>query len=199
MSLAVFTAIITWLVVTVSGDISHNPNPYFVTDKNGVPQGQVVIQGSLKYAWEEDEEGFTVLPSINRTYYYAIQDSTTGDLVATSLPIRKKVNGVLVGKSPLSVGIKRREQPNDKVKKQKCGDFCNDQKGHRRKLRNLVSTTGKLKNLMVLFKFSDHTSRSLPTVSEIMTLMNHPGDGVNIVHDKLAPTGSVRYVIMSRT
>jgi len=189
-----FSTLLSWLVTIVNSDISPNPNPYDITNKYGVPQGQVFLQGSIRYSWEEDEEGFTVIPSINRTYYYAMQDTTTGDLVATSLPIRKKVNGVLVGKSPLSLGIKRREQPSDTIKKQKCGDFCKNGKGHRRDLRNLVSTTGTLKNLMVLFKFSDHTSRTLPTVSDIMTLMNHPGDGVNIPYDALVPTGSVRYV-----
>ena len=127
-----------------------------------------------------------------------MKDTITGDLVATSLPVRKNVNGVLVGKSPLSLGITRREQPSDKVKKQKCRDFCNDRKSHRRDLRNLISTTGTLKNLMVLFKFSDHTSRTLPTVSDITILMNHQGNGVTVAYDALAPTGSVRSVFISR-
>jgi hypothetical protein len=185
--------VLSCLITVTHGDISPNPNPYFVTNGNGVSQGPLYLQGSVRNAWEEDEQGFTVLQAGNRTYYYAVQDTNTGDLVMTNLPLRKKVNGLLTGTSPLSLGIKRHEQLSDKVKKQKCGDFCTDGKGTGRELRNLVATTGKLKNLMVLFKFSDHTSRTLPTASDITTLMNHAGDGVNIAYDTIAPTGSVRY------
>jgi hypothetical protein len=184
--------LLTYLMALARSDMSPNPNPYFVTNKNGVSQGPIYLRG-VKYAWEEDEEGFTVLQAGNRTYYYAVQDANTGELVMTNLPLRKKVNGILTGSSPLSLGIKHHEQLSDKVKKQKCGDFCADGKGTGRELRNLVATTGKLKNLMVLFMFSDHTSRTLPTTSDITALMNHEGDGVNIAYDKRAPTGSVRY------
>ena len=177
----------------VHSDISPNPNPFFVIDSNGVSQGPVYLKGSFKYSWEEDDEGFTVVPVGNRSYYYAKQDVTNGDLIATTLPIRKKVKNVLVGSSPLSLGIARHEQPSEKVKRQNCGVFCENGKGHGRDLRHLVSTTGTLKNLIVLFKFSDHTTRSLPSVSDIDVLMNHPGDGVNVAYNPLSPTGSVRY------
>ena len=178
----------------VHSDISPNPNAYFVNDDKGVPQGPIYLKGSVRYAWEEDAEGFTVLTKGNRSYYYAQKNLTSGELFATSLPIRKKVNGVLMGLSPLSRGIARHERPSDKVQKQKCGEFCNkaNDEGQGRELRKLISTIGTLKNLIVVFKFSDHTTRSVPSLADIITLMNHPGDGVNVAYDPLAPTGSVR-------
>ena len=185
--------ILVSLMTFVRSNVSPNPNPYFVINEYGVTQGPIYLKGSFKYSWEEDDEGFTVLPAGNSSYYYAKQDAITGDLVVTSLPIRNKVKNVLTGTNPLSHGIAHHQQPSEKVKRQRCGEFCNNVKGHDRELRNLVSATGTLKNLIVLFKFSDHTQRSLPSVSDIDVLMNHPGDGVNIAFDALAPTGSVRY------
>ena len=186
--------ILVSLMTFVRSNVSPNPNPYFVINEYGVSQGPIYLKGSFKYSWEEDDEGFTVLPAGNSSYYYAKQDAITGDLVVTSLPIRKKVKNDLTGTNPLSHGFAHHEQPSEKVKRQKCGEFCKNPRDHyNRELRNLVSTTGTLRNLIVLFKFSDHATRSLPSVSDIDVLMNHPGDGVNIAFDALAPTGSVRY------
>jgi hypothetical protein len=177
----------------VHSDILPDSNPYFVDNVDNVPQGPIYLKGTVEYAWEEDEEGFTVLPDVNRSYYYAIRDISTGDIVATALRIRQKVNNELIGYSPSILGIIRSTIPDENFIKQKCGDFCNRfAGGEDRKLRNLVSTKGTLKNLIVLFKFKDHTTRPLPSKSDINILMNHPGDGVNIAFDKFAPTGSVR-------
>ena len=187
-------ALLALLLAYVRSDISPNPNPYFVTNDYGLSQGPIFLKGSFVYSWEEDEEGFTVIPTTDRSYFYAKQDVTSGDLVATTLPIRIKVNGVLIGSSPMSLGIAPHEQASEKVKLEKCGDFCDNDMNRGRLLRNrnLVSTTGKLKNLIVLFKFSDHLNRTLPSVSNLTILMNHPGDGVNVPYNILAPTGSVR-------
>ena len=181
--------------LTFVHSIAPNPNPYFITSDYGVSQGPIYLRGNMISSWEEDDEGFTVMPTVNRTYHYAQQDAVSGELVVTALPIRKKINGVLVGSSPLALGITRHEQSSQVVQNQKCGDFCTTANGRGRELRNLVSTTGTLKNLIVLFKFSDHATRTLPSVSDISTIMNHPGDGVNIAYDALAPTGSVRLVL----
>jgi hypothetical protein len=175
--------------------MSPNPNPYYVTADNGVSQGPIYLRGGVQGAWEEEEDGYTVLPDKKGNYFYARQDAATGELVATTLPIRKKVNGVLVGASPRKYGIPRHVRPSEEAQMRKCGDFCEKDHGQGdRRLRNLVSTTGTLKNLIVLFKFKDHTTRTLPTAADITALMNHPGDGVNTAYNLLAPTGSVRFV-----
>lgn len=49
------------------------------------------------------------------------------------------------------------------------------------------AVTGSLKNLVVLLRFSDHATRSVPSTSDLDILMNAPGGD-----PLLAPTGSVR-------
>ena len=59
-------------------------------------------------------------------------------------------------------------------------------KGHR--VLAPAPSTGNLKNLVVLVRFSDHTNRpNLPTAAEMELVFNHEGS-----HHKFAPTGSVR-------
>jgi hypothetical protein len=82
-------------------------------------------------AREEDEEGYTVLPDPHRTYFYARQDVSTGELVATTLPIRPKVDGVLVGISPSQYGISPHEKESEEARLRKCGGICiRDNSGH---------------------------------------------------------------------
>ena len=57
-------------------------------------------------------------------------------------------------------------------------------------VRHLTGSSGTLRCLVVPFKFSDHTNRPLPTMSELQTMMGHDG-----LHPKYAPTGSVRYAL----
>jgi hypothetical protein len=188
-----FLSILTF----VRANMMPNPLPYFVTDEYGVEQGPIYLKGTMTSAREEDEEGYTVLPDPHRTYFYARQDEITGELVATTLPIRAKVDGVLVGTSPSEYGISPHEKESEEARLRKCGDFCMKEKARDRQLRKLTTkTTGILKNLIVLFRFHDHQYRALPSKLSIETLMNHPGDGVSIPFDAtFAPTGSVRFVV----
>eukprot|EP00750_Incisomonas_marina_P019316 INCI3285.7.p1 GENE.INCI3285.7~~INCI3285.7.p1 ORF type:complete len:1311 (-),score=195.78 INCI3285.7:228-4160(-) len=59
--------------------------------------------------------------------------------------------------------------------------------------RRLVEATGLVRNLMCLIRFSDHKSRTLPTVQQITNLMNEAGGGAD------APSGSVRDVYLENS
>ena len=64
-----------------------------------------------------------------------------------------------------------------------------DEKSHRR----TVITSGTLKNLVVPIRFADHTSRGLPSRSDLNALMNNVGP------NPLCPTGSVRDVYLDNS
>lgn len=55
--------------------------------------------------------------------------------------------------------------------------------------RRMAITQGVLKNLVIPFKFKDHTKRTLPSRSDLDILMNNEGPNSNV-----CPTGSVRDV-----
>lgn len=63
--------------------------------------------------------------------------------------------------------------------------------------RTLAAATerGRLRNLVLLLRWSDHTDRVLPTREDYDVLMNHKGPHSK----KIAPTGSVRDVFMQNS
>ena len=60
--------------------------------------------------------------------------------------------------------------------------------------RRTVITAGTLKNLVIPFRFSDHTTRVLPSRTSLDTLMNNQGPNPSI-----CPTGSVRDVYLENS
>ncbi len=184
-----------------------NPNPYQVTYEDGTksPLIRLRIRGEetspSHQVYEETLDGFTVKPTVEGKYVYLEVDDKTGDYIET-----KFVAGV---DDPYSADIhanaaERREKflkatittkhhsssrnifnrvlQGEKIK--------GDQEPERRRT---VITTGTLKNLVIPFKFSDHTGRTLPSRSDLNILMNNVGPNA------LCPTGSVRDVYLQNS
>jgi M6 family metalloprotease-like protein len=128
-------------------------------------------------------EGYTVLRNDSGDYVYANQNGQ-GFLVPTGIRVD----------SPAGVppGLAKKLRPSPEAKQTECqGKLCGDIQSHvdDRRLeesRQLVQTTGTLKNLVVLIRFSDHASRALPTQEHMNILMNNRGP-----HATYCPTGSV--------
>lgn len=176
-----------------------NPNPITETQSDGTSIS-LRVMGDEFDPFVTTEDGYTVLNK-GGVYYYAVRNGQ-GNLVPTG----RRAD---VGDPPKGLGKKLR--PTKEAREKECKDkqlLCGDVSSHdaietihdeidSRRLgrlgrqlqeqRRLVATTGTLKNLVVLIKFADHTTRTLPSRADVDILMNQVGG-----HPTLAPTGSVR-------
>jgi M6 family metalloprotease-like protein len=186
-----------------------NPEPYQVTYPDGTvsPLIYLKVRGGLfsnPIIYEETADGFTVKPvGVGGKYMYIDIDEETGETFETD-----KVAGV---DDPSTYGIhkgaavhKRRNIFQNRKLRYDNGpgnDHIdgavptqgNDTNERNHSHRRTVITSGTLKNLVVPIKFSDHTGRSLPSRSDLDTIMNNKGSNT------LCPTGSVRDVYLQNS
>ena len=98
-------------------------------------------------------------------YYYCNQTSE-GDLVPDTSLVVGEVN-------PIQAGVSKGLRKGKKQILADCGDFCTD--GLSRRLHESTPThrrlQGSLKNLVIIFKFKDHASRTLPSRNDIDELI----------------------------
>ncbi|EEC50348.1 predicted protein [Phaeodactylum tricornutum CCAP 1055/1] len=208
-------ALFALLVVTtikidnVSGTLA-SPFPFEELNADGSPTGEMYVFGGPGNSWLEDKNGFTICPVVTHpdkipqqlsnedsvgnadpetTFYYCGKDKN-GDVVPRM--------DLQVGReSPQASGLKPNVGKNENQIEEECGAFCEvDDSGRRlgefrgshRKLQ------GTLKNLVVLMRFSDHSSRNfLPTVAEVDDLMNAESPTAS------CPTGSVKQVFLENS
>lgn len=200
--------------------ISANPNPYFEHDENGnLLPFPIYLHGDESFHWEEDEHGYTIIDdpshkSRGRRKVYASVDPNTGDLISTGVPF-----GSLNLKTKLAK-LRKHAKPSKDARLAKCGKYCekvgysynqtsstrynnvrgspksNTHLNHKENVgrRKLMSTSGTLKNLVVLIRFHDHQSRTLPSTADFHVLLNGPGGPGTV-----APTGSVNDVFLSNS
>ncbi len=179
-----------------------NPLPYQVTYEDGSqsPLLRLKMKGDelSSEVYEETLDGFTVGPStdLGGKYTYRDVNMETGDLIDTGLvageadPYSMKVHKNAAVESSLMKAkniahpLFKEENGSRKLRGPNVPE--KDQRSHRR----TVITSGNMANLVLPIRFSDHTSRTLPSRAELNTLMNNDGP------DPLAPTGSVRDVFL---
>lgn len=151
------------------------------------PQGEVYLQpdgtpvilflkGDMHYSWMTDYDDYTVIKDYKNRWVYARK--MDGELVSS---------GVVAGEgSPTKLGLEPnlKTDPDKRPVDELLGE--NDNARERRALglspaKDLCSyqaTASRpcvMKHLVVLVKFSDHRSRSLPDPSQYDLLFNHKG------------------------
>ena len=188
-----------------------NPNPYRIKYEDGTtsPLLRLKIRGDetdpSHQVYEETLDGFTVEPAKGKgKYVYVEVDDDTGDYIETDLVVgvddpvsaHLKKDAATTSRnkkaslsSPAAHHVKSIFESDDFSRKLRGGSMREDEKSHRR----TVITSGTLKNLVVPIKFADHTSRSLPSRSDLNVLMNNAGPNPS------CPTGSVRDVYLDNS
>jgi M6 family metalloprotease-like protein len=171
--------------------IDANPNTYTIQQPDGTPVG-LRIRGDEWFHHEEDLNGYTVIKDRN-WYVYARRDQATGRLVSS---------GLLAGiDNPAANGLKPGELPSKSVRNERAQNLGwpsaapgNQQDGGTSASSVAAASGGVLKNLVVLIRWADHTSRTLPTSADVDVLMNNAGP-----HPTLAPTGSLKDVYLENS
>ena len=172
-----------------------NPNPYRVKYDDGSesPLLRIKVFGTLGQSsiYEETLDGFTVKRIDQQgKYMYVDVDEKSGDFISTGVVAGTgNSKSLKIGKN---MGIKRYDILKGRKERSKERNL-NDRENFDAHRKTSI-TTGRLKNLVIPFKFSDHSDRTLPSRSDLDTLMNNEGP-----HDTLCPTGSVRDVYLQNS
>ena len=189
VSLLALTAII--LTGSRSGQaIDAGPDPYIAWQPDGTPLS-LRLKGDEWFHYEIDPKGFTVIRE-KGWYVFARREEATGHLVSTGL--RAGID------NPATSGLTAGELPSHaaraELRRARSGLYHNDGTGSESHAESVsaVATAGTLKNLVVLIQWSDHTTRTVPSESDVDILMNNAGP-----HPTIAPTGSVRDVFLENS
>jgi hypothetical protein len=155
------------------------PYPFLVETNESFPLREIFFHGTNPYnSFLTDEEGHTLVEEeATSKFVYATRNNRTGELGSS---------GILLGEgNPVDVESSKGILPGDpddpswrRLEEQEATH-------HRR-----LSLPPKLKNLVILVRFSDHKGRDLPSRSEFDILFNQHDSK----HATIAPTGSVKDV-----
>lgn len=175
---AVFCGL-SWLAGAVWA-VPANPTPFTRTQ----PDGSTItlrVRGDEHFSWLEDLAGHTVVRDGDKYVYARLDDQ--GRLA----PSEHQVGKV----DPSSVGLQPRILPQREVRKARAARMA----ALEPKVPRKIQTTGTLKNLVLLVKFSDHTleQHTLPK-EDFEVLFNS-----DTPHPVLAPTGSVKSLYLENS
>lgn len=152
-----------------------------VETNESLPFREIYFHGSNPFdSFLTDEQGYTLLEDeATSKFVYATRNNQTGEIEASDI--------VLGFDEPINAGIPKGIRPLNQhgPPRRRLGSEEQDFS-----LQRNLSLPSKLKNLVVLVRFSDHKFRELPSRSEIDILFNQHDS----THAKIAPTGSVKDV-----
>lgn len=190
--LNLFVLAIAGLLNQPASAIQAVPDAYLAHQPDGTPVN-LRLRGDEWFNYEQDPRGFTVIRD-RGWYVYGRRDQATGRLVSTGL--RAGID------NPAANGLTPGELPSAAARAAKARvlglPLANPGDGSGGEApfapEPAVATSGTLKNLVVMIRWSDHTGRTLPSNGDVDILMNAVGG-----HPSLAPSGSVRDVYLENS
>jgi len=174
-----------------------NPQPQMYYQPDGAETPLVYLKGNQLYNWLADEKGYTVIRDEQGWYNYGTK-TEDGDIVSSGVKLGSK-NPKKVGIAPGLMHDEHKRPTNF------LGDNSAESVREHRSLLHvpenaLCGFTGskddpcRLRSLVFLVKFSDHSDRILPEKEDYDLLFNNNG-----ADDGIAPTGSVRDVFFENS
>ena len=173
--LPVLCTLILCLTIVNSLAVTASPNAFIDTQPDGT-EVELRIRGDEYFHWLEDPDKFTVIK--DKGWYFYAEKGPAGNLLPSAL--RAGVD------NPKAFGMKERVMPSAAVRN-KTRALMAGGSGGEADAPEASLTSGTLKNLVGLLRFSDHVSRTVPSNSDVDILMNTLGGD-----PFLAPTGSVK-------
>lgn len=191
-----------------------SPMPFFESQ----PDGQVVelrIHGDDHDNWMADMDGYTVLrhPATDAFVYAELDDN--GELQPSDEEVAQaphNADGDILVRNMMDNDVTKisKKQKNLRPTKRDCTtmlcgeedyDYDDDLRSNHNlrgggqidPSRKLGSSTGTMRNLVLLLRWSDNNPRVLPTRAQVDVLMNNKGP------HPLCPTGSVRDVFLENS
>ena len=174
------------LSLSLVGDvvaIPASPHPFEVTQPDG-SRVTLYIRGDEHFHWLEDEAGFTVVEEDGVYGYGAL--NAESELVSTGLQVGKV--------DPRAGGLARRILPPQDVVQRIRQERSRLATQPMEPAMAAAGVTGTRKNVVIMMRFSDHLTRTLPSNADMDVLFNSVGG-----HPVLAPTGSVRDVYLENS
>lgn len=163
--------------------MSASPTGFFEEQPDG-SQVHLHIEGDEFFHWLEDVKGYTVVK--DREWFVYGRRDESGRLLPTGLRVGKD--------NPAKEGLLPRQLPDAAFRNPSFGipQQANGSASESGPATAVVQ--GTLPNLVVLLRFSDHASRTVPSTGDIDVLMNAPGGDPT-----LAPSGSVRDIFLENS
>jgi M6 family metalloprotease-like protein len=201
------------VILSPAVGMSPNPNSYVERNKDGSVTPPIYLVGNweiggFKTVQEVTASGYTV-SKVHGNYEYMEFDQTTDTMISSKLVVGKdnpKVTASRASGKMLTTYEHEILRTNAKTKNETlfqrsmAASHTEEINAHESPRlqgshvvrRRMAAVVGKKKNLMIPFRFSDHSSRIVPTAEDLSVLMNNQGP-----HSTLCPTGSVRDVFLA--
>eukprot|EP00590_Aulacoseira_subarctica_P006728 CAMPEP_0172413874 /NCGR_PEP_ID=MMETSP1064-20121228/436_1 /TAXON_ID=202472 /ORGANISM="Aulacoseira subarctica , Strain CCAP 1002/5" /LENGTH=926 /DNA_ID=CAMNT_0013150261 /DNA_START=29 /DNA_END=2806 /DNA_ORIENTATION=- len=176
-----------------------NPNSYTQVNADGsvTPPMRLIgggESGGYDSTAEVTEDGYTV-SKIQGAYMYMEHDAQLNALVSSGLQAGKenpktsksKRTGKKIGRNEHAKAKSKVNTKNERSLIAQIEEANGIPNEHSHVARRRTAVVGNKKNLMIAFKFSDHTTRTVPSTADLTVLMNNQGPDA-----ALCPSGSVR-------
>eukprot|EP00054_Salpingoeca_dolichothecata_P030662 m.251839 g.251839 ORF g.251839 m.251839 type:complete len:974 (-) comp26701_c0_seq1:213-3134(-) len=163
--------------------LASPPVPHAFQVENDAALIEIVHVGNVHTGiYTETVDGYTVLQNSDEVWTYALKNNSTGDL---------EVSDLIVGEDAPPEDLEKHLRPDNAPVKEEDPNAPQSinlvrRAEEARRARRALRPLGTIKNLVVLFKFSDQASVNFPTRDDVNKVFNGGRD------HRMSPYGSIQ-------